>query len=137
MKKIIVLIYLISTAFISGQEKKLNKNKKVFYRVDGICEMCKTRIETAALKTKGVKFALWNIETKQLNLIIDKRKTNVNITQENILKVGHDILLEDNTVLKAKDESYNSVYPCCKYRDEVIIENYKGEFKNYKKKILK
>ena len=46
-----------------------NKNAKVTIEVDGVCMMCKNRIEKACLKTKGVKSAVWNVETHNLSLI--------------------------------------------------------------------
>ncbi|MDC1324385.1 heavy-metal-associated domain-containing protein, partial [Polaribacter sp.] len=92
MKKIILLFsFMLIGISTQGQEVKKNKNAKVAFEVDGICGMCKKRIETAALKTKGVKFALWDIKTHQLNLIVDERKTAVTTIQKNILKVGHDV----------------------------------------------
>lgn len=133
MKKILLLICLFLGIAHYSQEKKLNKNAKISYKVDGICGMCKNRIETAALKTKGVKFALWNVESKELKLIIDERKTNVETTQKNILAIGHDLLLEGGKDKKATELAYNSVHPCCKYRDEEIIEDHKGELKKQKK----
>lgn len=133
MKKILLLICLFTVVTTFSQEKKLNKNAKISYKVDGICGMCKTRIETATLKTKGVKFAVWNVDSKQLNLIIDERKTNVESTQKNILNVGHDVFTNDETVKKAPEVAYNAVHPCCKYRDEEIVEDHKGELKKQKK----
>ena len=132
MKKIMLIaIFSISIATTIAQEK--NKNAKVSFKVDGICGMCKKRIETAALKTKGVKFALWSIKTHQLNLIMDERKTDVTKVQQNILKVGHDILLSDDKKLEAKLEAYESVHPCCKYRDDEIVLDHEGGLKKQKK----
>lgn len=135
MKKFIFAISLLMIGFTAqSQEVKKDKNAKVSMKVDGICGMCKKRIETAALKTVGVKFAIWSVETHQLNLIMDERKTNVSKVQENILKVGHDILLENDKKLVAKNEAYNSVHPCCKYRDEEIVLDHEGGLKKQKKK---
>jgi len=53
-------------------------------------------------------------------LIFDERKTNINTIAENIADVGH-----DNKKLKATDEAYNSVHPCCKYRDEDVQDDHK------------
>lgn len=134
MKKIIITLGVILIGFsVHSQEIKKNKNAKEVIKVDGICGMCKKRIETAALKTKGVKFAIWSPETHQLNLIMDERKTDVTTIQKNILNVGHDILLEDGKKLEAKTEAYNSVHPCCKYRDDEIVNDHKGELKKQKK----
>jgi cation transport ATPase len=95
--------------------------------------MCKKRIETAALKTKGVKFALWNVKTHQLNLIMDERKVEVGTVQQNIANVGHDIILKDKKIT-ATLEAYNSVHPCCKYRDSEIVLDHEGGLKKQKKK---
>jgi hypothetical protein len=134
MKKIIFILTLFLVGFSTqSQEIKKKKNAKVSFEVDGICGMCKKRIETAALKTKGVKFALWNVKTHKLNLILDRRKTDVSVVQQNILKVGHDVFDEDINKVLASTEAYNSVHPCCKYRDEEIILNHEGELKKQKK----
>lgn len=134
MKKIIVTLSIILIAFsIQSQEVKKNKNAKVSFEVDGICGMCKKRIETAALKSKGVKFATWSVDTHQLNLIMDERKTAIATIQSNILDVGHDVVGFENKKLKATDEAYNTVHPCCKYRDEEIVLDHEGELKKQKK----
>ena len=84
--------------------------------------MCKDRIEKACIKTKGVKSAVWNVKTHELQLIYDERKTNLKTIQANIVAVGH-----DTKDLKATEEAYNSVHPCCKYRDEEIKDNRKNK----------
>ena len=134
MKKIIFIFSLLMIGFSAqSQEVKKKKNAKVSFEVDGICGMCKKRIETAALKTKGVKFAIWSVESHQLNLIMDERKTTVSDVQKNILEVGHDVIGFDKKKLIAEEEAYNSVHPCCKYKDEEIILDHEGELKKVKK----
>lgn len=103
---------------ISTQAQK--KNARVSIEVDGVCMMCKKRIEKAALSTKGVKFASWDLKTKKLSLIIDERKTNTKTIQKNIAAVGH-----DTKDVKATKQAYNSVDPCCKYRDPKVVEDHK------------
>lgn len=127
MKKLIFAfsLFLIGFSVQAQDVKKVKKkNAKVSFTVDGICGMCKKRIETAALKTKGVKFAIWDVKTHQINVILDERKTPVDSLKQNIANVGHDI-----KGFKATDEAYNSVHPCCKYRDSKIIEDHNGELK--------
>jgi copper chaperone CopZ len=134
MKKIIFIISLFLIGFSTqSQEVKKKKNAKISFEVDGICGMCKKRIETAALKTKGVKFAIWSVKTHQLNVIMDERKTDVSSIKKNILAVGHDVLLEKGRKLIAAKEAYNSVHPCCKYRDEEIVLDHEGGLKKQKK----
>ncbi len=115
MKKIIVIITLLATTVTFAQDK----NAKATLEVDGICGMCKKRIETATIKTKGVKFADWDIVSKQLSIIYDERKTNLEIINKNIAAVGH-----DTKTVKATDEAYNSLDPCCLYKDEQVIKDH-------------
>jgi cation transport ATPase len=117
MKQIIILaLVLVSTVSFAQ-----NKNARASIEVDGVCMMCKQRIEKASLKTKGVKSAVWDVKTHELKLIFDERKTNLETIQNKIVSVGH-----DTKTLKATDEAYETVHPCCKYRDEEIIDNHKG-----------
>ncbi len=96
-----------------------NKNAKATIEVDGVCMMCKDRIEKASLKTKGVKSAVWNIDSHMLSLIFDERKTDLDIIQENIAAVGH-----DTKKVIATEEAYNSVHECCRYRDESLKKDH-------------
>lgn len=109
MKKALLIIGILCIG-ISTQAQEKSKNAKITIEVNGLCEMCKERIELASLKTKGVKSANWSIETHQLSLIIDERKVDEIIIQENIAAVGH-----DTEKIKATDEAYNGLHNCCKY----------------------
>ena len=97
-----------------------NKNAKATMEVDGVCLMCKSRIEKAALNTKGVKSAVWNVKTHQLSLIFNEGKTNTDSIQANVLRAGH-----DTNEAKATVEAYNSVHNCCKYRDKSVVSDHK------------
>ena len=116
MKKVLILaLFLIGTTTFAQ-----NKNARASLEVDGVCLMCKERIEKAAIKTKGVKSAVWNVKTHELKLIYDERKTDITKIQENIIAVGH-----DTKEMKATDEAYNSVHVCCKYRDKEVQDDHK------------
>ena len=134
MKKILFTLSILLAFSVNAQEKKKNKNAKVMFEVDGICGMCKSRIEKASLKTKGVKFAFWDVKTHQLNLIVDERKTSTESIQKNITAVGHDVILSENKKLISPKKAYESVHPCCKYRDEEIVLDHEGDLKKQKKK---
>ena len=117
MKKIYLLVAMaMLTAVTFAQEK----NKKLTMEVDGKCDMCKTRIEKAALGVKGVKYAYWDIPTHQLSLILDERKTDPMKIKTALVAVGH-----DTKELKATVEAYESVHPCCKYRDDATDDSEK------------
>ncbi|SHI95908.1 heavy-metal-associated domain-containing protein [Algibacter luteus] len=116
MKKLIIIALMLIGTLSFGQ----NKNAKASLEVDGVCGMCKARIEKACLNTKGVKFADWNIDTHELKLIFDARKTDVETIEKQVLAAGH-----DTKAFKATDEAYASVHACCKYRDDEVIDDHK------------
>ena len=120
MKKLLILVLLITSTTIIAQ----NKNERASIEVDGVCAMCKARIEKAAIRTKGVKSAVWTIKTHELKLIYDGRKTNLDSIKSSVLKAGHDTM-----GLIATDDAYNSVHPCCRYRDNEIIDDHNDEDK--------
>ena len=116
MKKI-NLMFCFFLVGLSAEAQKKKKNFKVAIEVDGVCMMCKKRIEKAALNSKGVKFATWDVKTHLLSLIIDENKTDTKTIQKNVAAVGH-----DTKGIKAKDHVYNGINPCCKYRDKKVVD---------------
>jgi copper chaperone CopZ len=83
------------------------------FKVDGVCSMCKDRIETAAKEVKGVKKANWNKETKKATVHFKEEKVEKKAIQKAIAKAGH-----DTEKMKASDEAYAALPQCCKYRSE-------------------
>ena len=97
--------------------------------VNGACGMCKTRIEEAALKVKGVQSASWDVETHQLSLSVDPDKFKANKLHYKIASVGH-----DTEVLLAPDPVYEALPACCKYRDPNNVhfqESPQGQVQGY------
>lgn len=110
MKNIILIIVVTLAGFsVQAQEKK-NKNAKYITEVNGNCEQCQKRIQKAAYSVAGVKLASWNVETHQLNLIINEEKTSALMVKKAIAKVGH-----DTDEVKATSEDYNNLHHCCLY----------------------
>jgi mercuric ion binding protein len=126
MKRILLIVgVLLMSISMSSQ----NKNAKAKFEVDGICGMCKVRIQKAALKTKGVKSASWDVKTHMLSLIIDERKTDVKIVQKNIANVGH-----STQEIECSLEAYNNLDACCKYNDAQVVKDHEPKAeknKNY------
>lgn len=118
MKKIVLVFALLIGTLTFAQ----NKNAKATIEVDGVCNMCKERIEKAAIKAKGVKMANWDVNTHELKLIFDERKTSLKAIQQSIAEVGH-----DTKEIKATDEAYQSLHTCCYYRDEAVREDHKDD----------
>ena len=117
MKKAILII---SVLFMGVTGFAQNKNAKSTIEVDGVCGMCKERIEKASVQVKGVKMATWNVETHELDLIYNENRTDLATIQKSIADSGH-----DTQAIKAKDEVYNAIDPCCKYRDPQVVEDHK------------
>lgn len=113
MKKVIIVLAILVSTITFAQ----NKNAKASLEVNGVCLMCKTRIEKTSLNTKGVKSAIWNVKTHELKLIFDERKTNLKTIEKNIAAAGH-----DTKNLKADDKAYKSIDSCCQYRDQAVID---------------
>mgnify|MGYP000964619335 CR=1 FL=1 len=59
MKKLVIITFLFMGMTVFAQ----NKNARASIEVDGVCLMCKDRIEKACIKTKGVKSAVWDVKT--------------------------------------------------------------------------
>lgn len=93
----------------SGNAKNTKASGPSF-KVMGECDMCKSRIEKAALSVTGVKSATWNKETKMLQVDL-KEGTNIEDVQKAVANVGH-----DTEKFKADDKTYKSLPGCCKYR---------------------
>lgn len=108
MKKLILLVMLFTGVTTFAQ----NKVAKGTLLVDGVCKMCKSRIEKACLTSKGVKSADWNLETHELKVIYDDGKTDLKAINQTVANAGHDTKL-----IMATDEAYSKVHACCKYRD--------------------
>tara|TARA_B100000524_G_C23435766_1_gene293267 strand:- start:9 stop:359 length:351 start_codon:yes stop_codon:yes gene_type:complete len=114
MRLIGIILLLVSSIGFSQ-----NNTYKTTIEVDGVCKMCKKRIEKACLKTKGVKSADWNVKTHELSLIFNPIKVDLETIKSNIATVGH-----DTKTFKAPQEAYAELYACCKYRDPKVVEDH-------------
>jgi outer membrane receptor for ferrienterochelin and colicin len=100
-----------------AQDTKNENYTSTSFKVFGACEQCKVRIELA-IKLKGVKMGLWDVDTKMLSLTYDSNIISLDKIQSKIVAVGHD--LENK---KAKDIIYNALPACCHYREMEDEEN--------------
>ncbi len=86
------------------------------FRVEGMCGMCKVRIEDNALSKGKADKASWDVDSKVLTVDVDETKTSVSFIKYQLALAGH-----DNGDFQATDEVYNALHGCCKYRDPSII----------------
>lgn len=106
-------IIIVMNSLGTEAQENLQKIDTTEFRVEGVCNMCKTRIENAAL-IKGVKFTEWDKETKIITVIYRTDKVNKTDLEKAVAEAGHDT--ED---IKAKDNAYDKLPNCCAYRDGV------------------
>jgi len=112
--KVIIAVCVFSMLNINAGWAQNKEIVTTEIAVEGVCKMCKKRIENAAL-IKGVKMAEWNNETGLLKLVYNSAKTSDTTICASVAKAGH-----DNKLVKASKEEYGSLPDCCLYRDGVI-----------------
>jgi hypothetical protein len=115
MKFIRYIIILFFIPLVSAGLAQGNSNAgdtSVSFKVFGVCAgLCKPRIDAAAIG-KGVKSAVWNVDTKILAIVYEPSKTSLEKIENRIVEAGHD--LENK---KANDAVYNALPSCCHYRE--------------------
>ena len=91
---------------------EMPKGEHAMLGVQGKCDICKERIETAAKSVKGVSMAHWDVDKKELHLNFDPAQTSVDVISKAIAKAGHDTDKD-----KADQAIYDALPDCCKYRE--------------------
>ncbi|MDR1723367.1 MAG: efflux RND transporter periplasmic adaptor subunit [Tannerella sp.] len=81
------------------------------FRVGGLCDMCKERIETAAKSVSGVQTATWDGKTQILKINFNPKKTSKDKVSEAVAASGH-----DTDKHRADDAVYAALPECCHYR---------------------
>jgi Cu(I)/Ag(I) efflux system membrane fusion protein len=80
--------------------------------VQGLCGMCRKRIEATVGALPGVHDASWDATTCLLSLRHDPKQTPLSAIAAALAAVGHDA-----GDARAPDAVYNALPLCCKYRD--------------------
>ncbi len=77
--------------------------------VPGICDMCKNRIESAAMDVPGVKKAEWDIKTDTL-VVIGTAKMSKQKIADALAKAGY-----RSELAAADPKAYKKLPACCQY----------------------
>ncbi len=107
MKKTLLLLLALLPLGLMAQKKDI---QKATFEVNGVCGMCKSRIEKTAFELKGVKSANWDIPTHQFNVLFDANKTPLDSIHAAIATAGH-----DTPKANAPDDVYANLPMCCLY----------------------
>lgn len=80
--------------------------------------MCKDRIETAALRTKGVKLAEWDQKSQKLKVVYNTKRTEEKDIHKVIAANGH-----ETSMISADSSAYKALPDCCQYKDGAACEH--------------
>ena len=133
MKKTIKILFFVSIGLLIGyfiadfnseNEAEISNPEKAetivelmgtetTFGVKGNCKMCKKTIETAALSLDGVHKAVWDVETKQIDLVYDDQLVELMTIHNTIANSGYSTELVD-----LNKEAYDNLPMCCQYNPE-------------------
>ena len=109
MKKITYTLIAAVLITLSGTSQ--SKITKIVLEVDGLCSMCKERIENAAYLA-GVKQVNWDKATHELDVVYRNDKVSEEEIIASINSAGHDVKGS-----LASAEQYAKIHGCCRFRD--------------------
>lgn len=115
ISRIILGIFLLSVQTLFAQN--LSKSQ---FKVKGNCAMCKTRIESTALKA-GAKHAEYSVDSQTLTLDTDNSSPSTDNILKKVAEAGH-----DNEKFKASDTAYEALPGCCHYSRDAQPETVAG-----------
>ena len=119
MKKFIITsIAVIAFAAAQGQEKNANPIVEKSFKVEGVCKMCKKRIEEAALRTKGVKAADWDKNKELLTVVYNSKKVEEKEIHTAIAEKGH-----ETSLVETDSTSYLKLPDCCRYKEGAVCHD--------------
>ena len=111
--KYFIILLMILPAFTASAQMNSNSSKdsSIQFKVFGVCILCKERIE-GVLKVKGVRSAVWDIDSKQLSLVYNPALVSLVKLKNRIVNAGHDLIDR-----KAKNIIYSQLPACCHFRE--------------------
>jgi hypothetical protein len=109
--------FVLTTTTLMAQTVKIEK-----FKVAGKCDLSKIQIENAAISMEGVSNAVWDKESKILELIYDSSEVKVHKVLKAIAKTGH-----DTKMYRARNIKYEELPPGCQYERISKAEMYKRE----------
>ena len=109
-KHIKIIIALLAVVLTVTSAMAAGKLRKDSFKVSGNCGMCKANIE-GSLKVAGVEAALWNPDTKNIQVKYDPEVITLAQIHHLVSAAGYDTDTE-----KADTTAYYKLEKCCQYR---------------------
>jgi cation transport ATPase len=107
---LLFLVFFFGNPDVFSQEKKYKTEE---FKVHGVCDQCKERIENAAY-IKGVKRCEWNKQTEKITVVYNPEKTDLLTIHTRIAEAGH-----STEKVEASNAVYKKLPKCCAYREGV------------------
>ena len=99
-----LLFFALAPLSIIRPKKDIQKTS---FEVNGVCGMCKARIEKTAFSIKGVKTANWDIPTHQFTILFDANKVSLENVHQAIAKLQDTIPLSLQHQMRCM-----KIFPC-------------------------
>lgn len=106
---ILFTFFFITACSTVSAQKKATGDQTVSFKVYGVCDECKNRIEAAAMDAKGVKKAEWDKQSNVLALVGSSKMTKENVAAA-VAKAGY-----KSDVCAADAKAYANLPGCCQY----------------------
>ena len=116
--QILIILSVFAFTVVQAQEKSKTIVETTF-KVEGVCEMCKERIEESALRAKGVKLAEWDKKSQKLKVVYNSKKTEEKEIHKAIANQGH-----ETSLIPADSSAYRLLPGCCRYKDGAECEHH-------------
>lgn len=100
---------LLMILFVIPASAQSKSKEEIKIKTSAECGMCKTTIEKALAFEKGVKKAELNLETKEITVVYNPKKTTPDQIRKAISNAGYDA--DD---VKANPKVYQQLPECCK-----------------------
>ncbi len=104
----LVMSFFFTVTILNAQQKQ-----EIKIKTSAQCSMCKDRIEKTLSYEKGVFSSNLNLETKEVTVVYNPKKTNPDKIRLALSKIGYQA--DD---LKADPFAYEALPPCCKLPED-------------------
>lgn len=106
MKNHLIKLICILSLISFGANAQITK---AVIKTSGNCETCKETLEHNMKFEKGVKSVSFDIDSKNLSVQYDSKKTTIDALRKAVTKLGYDA-----DSLPADPKAYNKLKDCCK-----------------------
>ena len=103
------LLVSSSSAQDPAQPNGIENAITVTVRINGDCDMCKTRIDKAG-SVKGEAAVDWDTDAKTARVTYDSTRTDLDAILQRVALVGY-----DTERFRATDSAYRKLPGCCQY----------------------